>query len=301
MTQVWDATGSFFAEVTLTCTAANGEAAFIATAGFFDKRGVGTPLLVEPRRGPQDLAILRVGDLEAVTLGLGSLSNYSNQLSVLSGTAAAQSGGDLHRYAMISQLPNTDRLVLRPTLTTGEPTFTISLTEAPALRQVFANCAPAFQRFDELARQELAQRQVRQEQADLYARRPPDAEDHPPVLPRREDFEQRAAQAEADCLQRYNVTEDPTNNATRSMCAEVGERWRQDFVNAASAYADRVRTRHYREFGHHRWAAESRAAAACLRQYEEERHAAGTPEAADSAAQAALDCYVAAGNPPPEP
>lgn len=302
VTQVRDSTGSFLAEVTLTCTAANGEAAFDAAAVFFDNQNVGAPLLVLGHGGPQDIAVLRVGDLEAVTLGLGSLSpQYSNQLVVLGGRTGAQGSGDLQRYTVLSQLPHADRLVLKPTLTTGEPLFTVGLSGASAVGEVFANCAPVFQRYDELVRQEQAQIQVRQEQADLYARRPPATENQGPVPPRREDFQQRAAQAQADCLRTYNVTADPLDDARRSMCAQAGETWREDYVHAASDYAFRVRTVHYGEFGQHRWAAEGRAIVACDRQYEAARRAASAPEAKDAATQAAVDCYVAAGNPPPEP
>lgn len=45
-TQVWDATGSFLAEVTLTCTVAEGAAAFEAAAVFFDNQNAGAPILV---------------------------------------------------------------------------------------------------------------------------------------------------------------------------------------------------------------------------------------------------------------
>jgi hypothetical protein len=302
VTQVRDTTGSFLADFTLTCTAAGGQAAFDAKVVFFDNQNAGAPLLVLARGGPQDLAVLRVGDLEPVRLGLHNLSaQYSNELVVLGGRTGAQGSGDLQRYAMLAQLPDADRLVLKPTLTTGEPIFTVSLADAPAVHEVFASCTSVFQRYDELAREAQADSQVRQEQAELYARPPASTEDQAPIPPRREDFEQHAAQAETDCLRRYSVTEDPSDNATRRMCAEARNGWRQDFVNAAAAYAVSVRTRHYNEFGQHRWAAEGRAAAACGRQYEAASRAASTSDAADAAAQTAVDCYLAAGNPPPEP
>lgn len=300
-TQVWDQTGSFFGEFTLTCTTSDGQAAFEANAVFFDRQSVGAPVFVAPRAGPQDLAILRVGDLEPVVLGLHYLSvQYSNELIVLGGRTGVQGGGDLQRYAMLARLPDANRLVLRPTLTTGEPVFTVALEGAPAVREVFANCAPVFQRYDELLREGQARIQVREEQAELYSRDRPAAENQAPVPPRREYFQQRAEQAEADCLQRHNVAGDALDNPVRELCAETGARWRQDFVSAARDYAFRIQILHSRQYGQDRWAAEGRAAVACGRQYEAASRGAGTPEAADAAAQAAVDCYVAAGNPPPE-
>lgn len=198
---------------------------------------------------------------------------------------------------MLSQLPVADRLLLKPTLTTGAPLFTISLASAPAVRDVFGSCASVFQHYGQLAREAQDQIQVRQEQAELYARRPPTTESQSPVPPRREDFQQRAAQAEADCLQRYNVTADARDNPIRSMCAETGASWRRDFVNAARDYAFGVQTRHHQEFGQDRWAAEGRAAAACDREYEAARRAANTAQAADAAADAAAACFIAAGAP----
>jgi len=298
-TQIWDPTGGFLAEVTLTCTAANDRTEFIAAAVFFDNQNAGAPLLVYAGGGPQNLAILRVGDLEAVNIGRGHLSaNYSNQLFVLNGSTDAENTGDLLRYSTTSHLPDADRLLLKPTLTTGEPVFTINLSGTP-VREVFASCAPVFQRYADIEREERARLEVQQQQADLYAPPPPPAQAPPPVPPRREDFQRRAAQAEADCLRTNNVTDDPLDDARRSMCAETGHSWRQEFVNAAADYASRVQTLHYAEFGRHRWAAEGRAASACGQQYETASRAATTSEAADAAAQAALDCYVAAGNPPP--
>lgn len=125
VSQVRDATGGFLAEISITCTALDREAAFEATAVFFDAQNVGAPLLVLHRAGPQDVAVLRVGDLEAVTLGLGSLSpQYSNQLVLIGGRTGAEGRGDLQRYAILAQLPDADRMVLQPTLTTGQPLFT---------------------------------------------------------------------------------------------------------------------------------------------------------------------------------
>lgn len=298
-TQIWDPAGSFLAEVTLTCTASNDRTEFVAAAVFFDNQNAGAPLLVYAGGGPQNVAILRVGDLEAVNLGRGNLSaNYSNQLFVLNGSTDVENTGDLLRYSTTSHLPDADRLLLKPTLATGEPVFTINLRGTP-VREVFANCAPVFQRYADIEREERARLEVQQQQADLYAPPPPPAEAPPPVPPRREDFQRRAAQAEADCLRTNNVTSDPLDDARRSMCAEVGDSWRQEFVNAAAGYADRVQTLHYAEFGHHRWAAESNAASACGQQYETASRAAATSEAADAAAEAAFDCYIAAGTPPP--
>lgn len=298
-TQIWDPTGSFLAEVTLTCTASNDRTEFVAAAVFFDNQNAGAPLLVYAGGGPQNVAILRVSDLEAVNIGRGNLSaNYSNQLFVLNGSTDAENTGDLVRYSTTSHLPESDRLLLKPTLTTGEPVFTINLSGTP-VREVFASCAPVFQRYADIEREERARLEVQQQQADLYAPPSPPAQAPLPVPPRREYFQRRAAQAEADCLRTNNVTGGPLDNAIRSMCAEVGASWRRDFVNAADDYARRVQILHYSEFGRHRWAAESDAIYNCGQQYETARRAANTSEAADAAAQAAFDCYVAAGNPPP--
>lgn len=299
--QVWAEDRRFLSEITLKCTVGGGRAEFDAAALFFDDQSVGAPLLVIGHGGPQDVAILRVGELEAVPLGLGRLSaQYSNQLFLLRGSTESQNAGDLRTYSLLSELPDANRLVLRPTLTTGEPVFTIGLGDDPVLRQVFIDCAQVFERFREVAGEEQARLQVRQEQADLYAPQPSASETPAPAPPRREDFEQRAAQAEADCMQRYGAAGD-RSDASASMCTEIGDSWRRDFVNAASEYASSIRARHYGEFGQHRWAAEGRAAALCFPQYEAARRAAATPAAADTAAQAAVDCYVAAGNPPAEP
>lgn len=301
VSQVSDATGAFLAETTITCTATDDGAAFDVTAVFFDDQNVGAPVLVMDRGGPQDLAVLRVGDLEAVTLGLASLSpQYSNQLVVIGGRTGAQGSGDLQRYTMLAQLPDAERLVLKPTLTTGAPVFTVSMANAPAVRDVFVNCASVFQRYDQLAREAQDQIQVREEQAELYAPRAAATENQALVPPQREDFQQRAAHAEADCLQSHNVTADASDNPIRSMCAESGASWRQEFVNAARDYAFRVQTRHHQEFGQDRWAAEGRAAAACGRGYEAARRAANTAQAADAAADEAAACFIAAGESSPQ-